>query len=57
MPELSVEANATVGARTALLFPVAAGVTSRPGVLLIVIGVVFSLLPFVSEMASSWVAG
>jgi len=57
VPELSVEANATVGARTALLFPVAAGVTSRPGVLLIVIGVVFSLLPFVSEMASSWVAG
>jgi hypothetical protein len=35
----------------------AAGVTSRRGIQLIVIGVGFSWLPFVREVASTWIAG
>jgi hypothetical protein len=38
-------------------FTAASGVTSRRGIQLIVIGVVFSRLPFVSEVASRRVAG
>jgi hypothetical protein len=57
MPELSVESIATAGAFLALLLAAAAGVTSRRGIQLIVIGVVFSWLPFASEVASRWIAG
>jgi hypothetical protein len=57
MPEVSVESIATAGALLALLLAAAAGVTSRRGVQLIVIGVVFSWLPFASEVASRWIAG
>ena len=57
MPEVSVESIATVGALLAFLFAAAAGVTSRRGIQLIVIGVAFSWLPFASEVASRWIAG
>ena len=50
MPEVSVESIATAGALLALLLAAAAGVTSRRGIQLIVIGVVFSWLPFASEV-------
>ena len=56
MPEVSVESIATAGALLAFLFAAAAGVTSRRGIQLIVIGVVFAWLPFVSEAASRWIA-
>jgi hypothetical protein len=42
---------------TALTFRAAAGVTSRRGIQLIVIGVVLSRLPFVGEVASKWIVG
>ena len=57
MPEVSVESIATAGALLALLLAAAAGVTSRRGIRLIVIGVVFSWLPFVSKDVSRWIAG
>jgi hypothetical protein len=57
MPELSVESIATAGALLALLLAAAAGVTSRRGIQLIVIGVMFSWLPFASEVAIRWIAG
>ena len=57
MPEVSVESVATAGALLALLLAAAAGVTSRRGIQLIVIGVAFSWLPFASEVASRWIAG
>ena len=56
MPEVSVESIATAGALLALLLAAAAGVTSRRGIQLIVIGVMFSWLPFASEVASRWIA-
>jgi len=56
MPEVSVESVATAGALLALLLAAAAGVTSRRGIQLIVIGVVFSWLPFAREVASRWIA-
>ncbi len=49
MLEVFVESIATDGALLAF--------TSRRGSQLIVIGVVFSWLPFVSEVASRWIAG
>jgi hypothetical protein len=57
MPEVSVESIATAGALLALLLAAAAGVTSRRGIQLIVIGMVFSWLPFVSKDVSRWIAG
>ena len=48
---------ARVGARLVSLFATAAAVAGRRGSQLIVIGVVFSWLPFVSEVASRWIAG
>jgi len=57
MPEVSVESIATAGAILALLLAAAAGVTSRRGIQLIFIGVVFSWLPFANEVASRWIAG
>jgi hypothetical protein len=57
MPEVSVESIATAGALLALLLAAASGVTSRRGIQLIVIGVMFSWLPFASEVASRWIAG
>jgi len=57
MPEVSVESVATAGALLALLLAAAAGVTSRRGIQLIFIGVVFSWLPFANEVASRWIAG
>jgi hypothetical protein len=57
MSAVSVESIATAGALLALLLAAAAGVTSRRGIQLIVIGVVFSWLPFASEVASRWIAG
>ena len=56
MPEVSVESIATAGGLLAFLFAAAAGVTSRRGIQLIVIGVMFSWLPFASEVASRWIA-
>ena len=57
MPEVSVESIATVGAVAAFLLAAAAGVMSRRGIRLIVIGVAFSWLPFASEVMSAWIAG
>jgi hypothetical protein len=57
MPEVSVESIATAGALLALLLAAAAGVTSRRGIQLMVIGVAFSWLPLVSREASRWIAG
>jgi hypothetical protein len=57
MFEGCVEPITRVGALLVFLFAAVARVTSRRGIRLIVIGVVFSWLPFVSEVASSWVAG
>ncbi len=56
MPEVSVESIATAGAILALLLAAATGVTCRRGIQLMVIGVVFSWLPFASEVASRWIA-
>ena len=57
MPEVSVESIATAGALLALLLAAAAGVTSRRGIQLMIIGVAFSWLPLVSREASRWIAG
>ena len=57
MPELSVESIAIAGALLALLLAAAAGVTSRRGSQLMVIGVAFSWLPLVSRETSRWIAG
>jgi hypothetical protein len=52
MPKVSVESMPRP-----LLFAAAVGVTSRRGIQLIVIGVLFSWLPFVRELASTLIAG
>ena len=57
MPKVSVELIVRVGALLIFVFAAAVVVTSRRGRQLIVIGVVFSRLPFVSEVASRRVAG
>jgi hypothetical protein len=57
MPEISLEAISTAGVLAAFLFAAAAGVTSRRGMQWIVVGVLFSCLPFVGEMGSRWIAG
>ena len=57
MPRISLESISTAGALLAFLFAVAAGVTSRRGMQWIVVGVLFSYLPFVGEVASKWIAG
>jgi hypothetical protein len=56
MPEVSVEPIARVGVLLAFVLTADAGVISRRGIQLIVIGVVFAWLPFVSEAASRWIA-
>jgi len=57
MPEVFVEPIAMVGVLLAVLFTAASGVTNWRGIQLIVIGAVFSWLPFVREVASTWIAG
>ena len=57
MLEGCVEPIARVGALLVFLLAAAAVVTSRRGTQLIVIGVVFSWLPFDREVASTWIAG
>jgi len=44
--DVSIESIATAGAVLAFLLAAAAGITSRRGIQLIVIGMLFSLLPF-----------
>jgi hypothetical protein len=56
MPESSVELIATVGAAVAFLFAAAAGITSRRGTQLVVIGAVFLWLPLISEVRRTWIA-
>ena len=56
MSDVSVESIAMAGAVLAFLLAAAAGITSRRGVQLIVIGPLFSLLPPVSRVASAWIA-
>jgi hypothetical protein len=43
--DVSIESIATAGAVLALLLAAAAGITSRRGIQLIVVGMLFSLLP------------
>ena len=50
--EVSIESIATAGAVLAFLLAAAAGITSRRGIQLIVIGVLFSWLPLVSEVGA-----
>jgi hypothetical protein len=57
MLEGCVEPIARVGALLVFLFADAAVVTSRRGIRLIVIGVGFSWLPVVCEVASKWIVG
>jgi len=57
MPEISVESVSTAGVLVAFLFASAAGVTSRRGMQWIVVGVVFSCLPFMSEVGNQLIAG
>jgi len=45
------------GAVLAFLLATAAGITSRRGIQLIVIGMLLSLLPHVSGVWGTWVAG
>lgn len=56
MPEISVESISTAGVLVAFLFAAAAGVTSRRGMQWLVVGVVFSCLPFISKVGSRWIA-
>ena len=51
MSDISIESIATAGAVLAFLLAAAAGITSRRGIQLIVIGMLFSLLPHVSGAA------
>ena len=57
MSDISIESIATAGAVLAFLFAAAAGITSRRGTQLIVIGLLFWLLPAVSRTSGSWIAG
>ena len=57
MPEVSIESISTAGVLVAFLFAAAAGVTSRRGMQWIVVGVVFSCLPFMSEVGNRLIAG
>ena len=56
MSESSVELIAAVGAGLAFLFAVADGITSRRGIRLVAIGVVFLWLPLFSEVRRTWIA-
>src|SRR5271169_5250242 len=55
--DISIESIATAGAVLAFLLAAAAGITSRRGIQLIVIGMLFSLLPHVSGVGRTWIAG
>ena len=55
MSESSVELIATVGTVLAFLFAAAAGITSRRGIRLVVIGAVFLWLPLISEVRRTWI--
>jgi hypothetical protein len=55
--DISIELIATAGAVLAFLLAAAAGITSRRGIQLIVIGMLFSLLPHVSGVGRTWIAG
>ena len=57
MSDVSIESIATVGAVLAFLLAAAAGITSRRGIQLIVVGLLFSWLPPVSRAAGTWIAG
>ena len=56
MSDVSIESIATAGAVLAFLLAAAAGITSRRGIQLIVIGMLFSLLPHVSGVGRTWIA-
>lgn len=53
MSDVSIESIATVGAVLAFLLAAAVGTTSRRGIQLIVIGLLFSLLLHLSGAAST----
>ena len=57
MSDVSIESIAAAGAVFAFLLAAAAGITSRRGIQLIVIGLLFSLPPSVSRAAGLWIAG
>ena len=57
MFDVSLELIATAGAVLAFLLAAAAGITSRRGIQLIVIGMLLSLLPHVSGVGRTWIAG
>jgi len=54
--DISIESIATAGAVLAFLLAAAAGITSRRGIQLIVIGMLFSLLPHVNRVGRTWTA-
>src|SRR5208283_426520 len=54
--DVSIESIAMAGAVLAFLLAAAAGITSRRGIQLIVIGMLFSLLPHVSGVVRTWIA-
>ena len=56
MSESSVALIATVGAVLAFLSAAAAGITSRRGIRLVAIGVVFLWLPLLGEVRRTWIA-
>ena len=57
MSDVSIESIATVGAVSAFLFAAATGITSRRGIQLIVVGMLFWWLPTISRAAGTWIAG
>ena len=56
MSDVLIESIATAGAVLAFLLAAAAGITSRRGIQLIVIGMLFSLLPHISGVGRTWIA-
>jgi hypothetical protein len=53
---MSESSIATVGASLVFLFAAAAGIASRRGIRLVVIGAVFLWLPLISEAWRTWIA-
>ena len=56
MSDVSIDSIATAGAVLAFLLAAAVGITSRRGIQLVVIGMLFSLLPHISGVGCTWIA-
>src|SRR6516225_7679928 len=57
MSDVSIESIANLGAVSAFLFAAATGITSRRGIQLIVVGMLFWWLPTISRAAGTWITG